>query len=415
MTSMVRRSARPTTSATRTGTPTRRSRRARSHGAAALLALTCIAAAAQASPPRYTAQLISTDISAAAMNGGGDVVGSRLSPMRAWVSRAGAMAVLLPLPPGYSSSWATDINDLGVIVGAVGPGISPEFNGKAAAWFPDGAGGYTIQVLGTLPGHVRSNATAINNLGDIIGFSADSNYRSPVLFTAPGGVQDLSFTGVFDPWDINEQRVLVDHSFTSRKLDLDTMKVEDLGIPGPGYLASTAAAINESGQVAGLVILTTSTSCDRQAARFTDETGWEIYSSCGPYNGAVDINDLGDMVMQIQLASYVRFEGLGTYLIEDLIVAESGHWYPMTFASLAINNARRIVVSATNPATSQSGILLLTPVTVTGDLDGDGAVSSADLIALLANWGPCPGCDADLNDDGAVDTGDLLILLANWT
>ncbi len=54
-----------------------------------------------------------------------------------------------------------------------------------------------------------------------------------------------------------------------------------------------------------------------------------------------------------------------------------------------------------------------------GDLDGDGSVGTADLLALLAAWGSCPGppaaCPADLDGNGSVGTSDLLILLANWT
>jgi len=49
------------------------------------------------------------------------------------------------------------------------------------------------------------------------------------------------------------------------------------------------------------------------------------------------------------------------------------------------------------------------------DLNGDGVVDGADLGALLAQWGPCDGCNADLNGDGVVDGADLGILLANWT
>ena len=49
-----------------------------------------------------------------------------------------------------------------------------------------------------------------------------------------------------------------------------------------------------------------------------------------------------------------------------------------------------------------------------GDIDGDGIVSTSDLLILLANWGPNPGSPADLNGDGVVDTTDLLILLSNW-
>jgi hypothetical protein len=54
-----------------------------------------------------------------------------------------------------------------------------------------------------------------------------------------------------------------------------------------------------------------------------------------------------------------------------------------------------------------------------GDVNGDGVVDTADLLALLAAWGTCPDppadCPADFDGDGTVGTADLLILLANWT
>lgn len=49
-----------------------------------------------------------------------------------------------------------------------------------------------------------------------------------------------------------------------------------------------------------------------------------------------------------------------------------------------------------------------------GDLNGDGVVDVSDMLAMLAEWGPCVDCDADLNGDGVVDVSDLLGLLANW-
>jgi hypothetical protein len=49
----------------------------------------------------------------------------------------------------------------------------------------------------------------------------------------------------------------------------------------------------------------------------------------------------------------------------------------------------------------------------TGDVDGNGTVDTADLVALLAAWG-APGGPADLDGNGVVDTADLVILLASW-
>jgi hypothetical protein len=49
-----------------------------------------------------------------------------------------------------------------------------------------------------------------------------------------------------------------------------------------------------------------------------------------------------------------------------------------------------------------------------GDVDGNGDVGFDDLLAVLASWGPCPGCPADLNCDDVVDFDDLLTVLAAW-
>jgi spore coat protein A len=47
------------------------------------------------------------------------------------------------------------------------------------------------------------------------------------------------------------------------------------------------------------------------------------------------------------------------------------------------------------------------------DLDGDGAVGSSDLAALLGSWGP-GAAPADLNGDGNVNASDLAALLGSW-
>jgi hypothetical protein len=56
----------------------------------------------------------------------------------------------------------------------------------------------------------------------------------------------------------------------------------------------------------------------------------------------------------------------------------------------------------------------LDPDTCDGDVTGDAVVDAADLVALLAAWGPCAECPEDVDGNGVVDTADLLVLLAAW-
>ncbi|MHC5115129.1 MAG: hypothetical protein ACYTGP_11965 [Planctomycetota bacterium] len=48
------------------------------------------------------------------------------------------------------------------------------------------------------------------------------------------------------------------------------------------------------------------------------------------------------------------------------------------------------------------------------DLSGNGAVDFADILEIIAAWGPCTGCAADLNGDGDVGFGDILVVIGAW-
>ena len=61
-----------------------------------------------------------------------------------------------------------------------------------------------------------------------------------------------------------------------------------------------------------------------------------------------------------------------------------------------------------------NGIQLRKLEPIPGDIDGDFDVDTADLLALLAAWGPCRGCPEDIDGDGSVGTSDLPLLLSNW-
>ena len=50
-----------------------------------------------------------------------------------------------------------------------------------------------------------------------------------------------------------------------------------------------------------------------------------------------------------------------------------------------------------------------------GDVNGDGAVSTTDLLAILSAWGDCGECVEDVTGDGFVGTDDILLILSYWT
>jgi len=80
--------------------------------------------------------------------------------------------------------------------------------------------------------------------------------------------------------------------------------------------------------------------------------------------------------------------------------------------AVAIHDGRIFVGAPGDENDTGAAYVFTAPIA--GDIDGDGDVDTADLLALLAAWGPCEACPEDINGDGTVNTEDLLILLGNW-
>ena len=84
-------------------------------------------------------------------------------------------------------------------------------------------------------------------------------------------------------------------------------------------------------------------------------------------------------------------------------------------ASLSISGDVAFISARPQNATGTVYIFDVDPTP--GDLDCNGRVGAADLLALLGSWGlcdDCQACPADLNGDCIVGVSDLLILLMNW-
>ena len=49
-----------------------------------------------------------------------------------------------------------------------------------------------------------------------------------------------------------------------------------------------------------------------------------------------------------------------------------------------------------------------------GDLDLSGVIDFGDVVLLLLDYGPCPGCFSDLDASGEVDFADVALLMLSF-
>ncbi|TAJ04001.1 MAG: hypothetical protein EPO68_17255, partial [Planctomycetota bacterium] len=179
---------------------------------------------AHAQAPQYTGQFIesTTQAHVYALSPSGVAVGwlDQAGFQRAWVGGVGQSLTVLPLPAGSDASIAYGINASGVICGVHGTAFSID---SPALWVPSGAGTYAFVPLALLSGATVGAATAINDLGDVVGWSGSGADARMTLFSAPGGPLEVG-SGV--PSAINNQRVLVflgGGTFSPKRLDLNTL------------------------------------------------------------------------------------------------------------------------------------------------------------------------------------------------
>jgi probable HAF family extracellular repeat protein len=291
------------------------------------------------------------------INDQGQVAGSTIGMfgVQAFVWHNGQM---LPLSGSSGQSTAEDINDGGLVVGM------REINGVQEGYVWDTAG-ETVTGLSNL-GAGNSRAIAINNGGQVIGWSFnDDGHREACLW------------------------------FDGQATPLGTM----------GTSSSWAKDINDQGRVVGY----TNVTLPSQSEAFVWDPQNGMTGLGGQPSRANGINEHGQIVGRSQGQAFLYEDGQMTPLID--LLPEGSPWTALSDAA-AINEAGQIVGIGIRNGQVRA-FLMSVPTACPADVTADGQVNVDDLMAVVLTWGEA-GSPNDIDNNGLVDVQDLVEVLLGW-
>lgn len=238
-----------------------------------------------------------------------------------WKINAANQATVVALPEIVArASSARDVNSVGQIVGfsdttLTSPDPANPNTVHAVLWQTNSGGAYVVTDLGAPPGLPYSEANAINNAGQVVGFAVSSaalpNFQQAgFVWDSVNGMRDLnsllpaaSGWQITNAYDINDSGQIVGnglHDGVQRgfRFDLSTATIVDIGVL-EGGIRSVAYGLNSLGSVAG--VSDTST-LNRHGQRISNGVLWQNNSltnlgSLGDSgSNAFSVNDAGAVV-----------------------------------------------------------------------------------------------------------------------
>ena len=298
---------------------------------------------------------------------------------------------------GNGNSVARAINNSMVIAGECkGPGGIPR---RPAKWQHDGSN-WIVTDLGTLMSDNTGYGGAydVNSSGQIVGQATHPGGSLSAFLWLPAPAYGLS-AGMHDLTPSASSGVANAINDLGQVVGVIGIAQGWIWLPAPAY-----------GYTAGLHLLPTL-------------NGSLVYPSGINNNGQI-IGTAFIVQGSNTINKAVMFSG-GQWTLLDNLLPPGSPWMLKNYdLSGDINDAGAItgdmystIIHDINDAPAVHGFVLK-PV-APGDINADGFVNAADLLAVINAWGPCPlpcppSCPADVNADCAVNAADLLVVINNW-
>jgi len=323
----------------------------------------------------------------------------------------GSLQNLGVLPGGFYSN-GLGVNAKGQVIGESYIRAEPYNYRRAFLWSPmtpNGSSG-TMQDLGTLGG-TSSSGYSVNDSGKTVGWSNTTGDLRTHAFLYDGTMQDLGTLGGLTSWaySINNSGQVVGWSNTTisgTEYDLEHAflydgTMHDLGTLGGTH--SNAYSINDSGQVVGSSSVTGSSSYHAflwtpTMPNASSGMMQDLGTLGGSGSTAYDINSSGHVTGEspgvgefLESYAFVYTTETGIVDLNSLIDPLSG-W--ILNGGYAINDIGQI--AGTGTIGGETHAFLLTPVTVSGDFDGDNDVDGHDFLTWQRGESPDPLSALDL-------------------
>jgi hypothetical protein len=334
----------------------------------------------------YEADYLAPFALPAAINRSGDVVGRNPVWNEAFVVPAKGDYRALPCPPGLTACQATDINDLGWIVGwgERAPFWTPQRT--ALLWRPSGDSYSVTRLAGSaLPGAGKAagiptappaEAVAINAANEVlIRFPGAASGDGLVQLWTPKGSFAVKTPG--EVVDLSDSGWIAGNADRPYRLHAKSGQLLWTEIPF-GYVGASAVSINSHGEMAGSLFDARGRSLMATAG---SDGFWQSIGGVGPTDFAVTITDLGEVVGHahgLRPGSHcaIRLADLPLVALEDLFAGSATGWV-IGHDVGGMNEKRVIATEATHGVTGIPALVRLVPVGTVRECGGECMTSAA--------------------------------------